>query len=158
MSKTETARQLNAAATAQRLATVAAQIESVRQAKQQSAEELASTLEPLAQAMAALVDETRQSLSAIQQTSQQQAEALEAATQKAQSAVADLTWATQGLGWRHYALTILTGLITAGLVSVFWLWLAPPQIENRLDPKAVAEFLQPALIEALRPSDARPQR
>ena len=59
MSKTETARQLNAAATAQRLSTVAAQIETLRQAKQQSAEELAATLEPLAQAMATLVDETR---------------------------------------------------------------------------------------------------
>ena len=158
MSKTETARQLNAAATAQRLSTVAAQIETVRQAKQQSAEELAATLEPLAQAMAALVDETRQSLSAIEQTSQQQAEALQKATRKAQSAVADLTWATQGLEWRHYALTILTGLITAGLVSVFWLWLAPPTVQNLLDPEMMAEHVKPALIEALQPSAARPSR
>ena len=158
MSKTETARQLSAAATAQRLSNMTAQIETLRQAKQQSAEELASTLEPLAQAMATLVDETRQSLSAIEQTSQQQSAALEAATQEARNAALNLTQATQGLEWRHYALTILTGLITAGLVSGFWLWLSPPQIENRLDPKAVAEHLQPALIEALRPSDATPPR
>ena len=158
MSKSETARQLNAAATAQRLSTVAAQIESVRQAKQQSAEELASTLEPLAQAMATLVDETRQSLSAIEQTSQQQAEALQAATQEARNAALNLTQATQGLEWRHYALTILTGLITAGLVSVFWLWLAPPKIENLLNPQGVADLLQPALIEAVQPCTDTPPR
>jgi len=158
MSKTETARQLSAAANAQRLSNMTAQIETLRQAKQQSAEALASTLEPLAQAMATLVDETRQSLSAIEQTSQQQSAALERATQTARTAALDLTQASQRLEWRHYLLAGMIGLITAGLVNVFWLWLAPPQIENRLDPKAVAEFLQPALIEAVQPSTDTPPR
>jgi len=156
MSKTETARQLSAAANAQRIAQLTSQTEALRQAKQQSAEELAAKLEPLAQAMATLVDETRQSLSAIEQTSQQQSAALQAATQEARNAAQNLTQATQGLEWRHYALTILTGLSTAVLVSGFWLWLFPPQIETLLSAQGVAEYLQPALIEAVQPCTATP--
>ena len=41
--------------------------------------------------------------------------------------------------------------ITAVLVSGFWLWLAPPKIAPLLNAQALAEHLQPALIEALRP-------
>jgi hypothetical protein len=33
--------------------------------------------------------------------------------------------------------------VTAGLVSVFWLWLRPPTIETLLNPKMVAEHLKP---------------
>ena len=156
MSKTETARQLSTAATEQRLSQIAAQIETVRQAKQQSAEELAATLEPLAQAMAALVDETRQTLRGIDQTSQQQAQALQAATQTAQAAAGELSAASEGLEWRHYLLTVLTGMSSAVLVSGFWLWLSPPQIDNRLNAEGVAEFLQPALIEAVQPCTGTP--
>jgi membrane-associated phospholipid phosphatase len=57
--------------------------------------------------------------------------------------------------WRHYALAVMTGLITAALVSAFWLWLAPPTVQNQLDPKAVAEYLQPAVIEALKHSKGK---
>jgi len=149
---------LSTAATAQRLSRLAAQIESVRQAKLQSAEELAARLEPLAQALAALVDETHQTLTEIQCTSRAEAKALQAATQTAQTAAGDLTWASQGLEWRHYALTILTGLSTAVLVSGFWLWLSPPQIDNRLNVQGVADLLKPALIEAVQPCTATPQR
>ncbi len=38
---------------------------------------------------------------------------------------------------------------TAVVVSVFWLYLAPPEVRNTLDPAQVAEHLRPALIEAL---------
>ena len=54
--------------------------------------------------------------------------------------------------WTHYALTVGTALATAVLVSVFWLWLNPPTVQNQLDAKAVAEYLKPAVIEALKPS------
>ena len=158
MSKTETARQLSAAANAQRLSRLTAQIETLRQAKQQSAEELAATLEPLAQAMATLVDETRQSLSAIEQTSQQQTAALESATQTARLAALDLTQASSRLEWQHYLLAGLIGLSTAGLVTGFWLWLAPPKIDNRLNVQGVVDLLQPALIEAVQPCTDTPPR
>jgi hypothetical protein len=151
-------RQLSAAANAQHIAQLTAQTEALRQAKLQSVEELAAKLEPLAQALAALTDDTRQTLTAIQDTSRAGAEAVQAATQKAQTAAGDLTWATQGLEWRHYILTILTGLSTAVLVSGFWLWLSPPQIDNRLSAQDVADLLQPALIEAVQPCTATPPR
>mgnify|MGYP006205405101 CR=1 FL=1 len=51
MSKTETLRQSAAASNETRLERLASQIESVRQSRHQNAEELAATLEPLAQAM-----------------------------------------------------------------------------------------------------------
>ena len=52
-------------------------------------------------------------------------------------------------------LAMVTGLTTAALVSAFWLWLAPPTVQNQLDPKAVAEYLKPAVIAALKPSKGR---
>ena len=164
MSKTETVRQLNAAATAQRLEGIASQIESVRQAKAQSVEELAATLEPLAQAMAGLVEETRETLAEITRSARAEVEALQATTQQAQDATQqarDASWALEQAALTHrppYALSALIGGSTAVLVSVFWLWLAPPEIKNQLDPKATAEYLQPALIEAVQPSAARPRR
>jgi hypothetical protein len=54
---------------------------------------------------------------------------------------------TMGFRWRHYALALVVGLLTAGLVSGFWLWVAPPKIENNLslDPQALAQDLAPAI-------------
>ena len=165
MSKTETLRQSAAASNATRVEHLATQIESLRQAKHQSAEELAQTLEPLAQALAALTDETRQTLAEIDRKSREQGEAFkrqlsesvkgykEAAAEASQAADS-LNQAGQRMEWRHYALALLTGLVTAALVSGFWLWLAPPTVtvQNQLDAKAVADHLKPAVIEALRPS------
>ncbi len=163
MSKTETLRQSAAASNATRVEHLATQIESLRQAKHRSAEDLAAMLEPLAQAMAALTDETRQTLAEIDRKSREQGETFERqlsesatvykeAAAAASQAAESLNQAGQRMGWTHYALTLLTGLITAALVSVFWLWLAPPTVQNQLDPKAVADHLRPAVIEALRPS------
>ena len=163
MSKTETLRQSAAASNATRVEHLATQIESLRQAKHQNAEDLAAMLEPLAQAMAALTDETRQTLAEIDRKSREQGETFERqlsesatvykeAAAAASQAAESLNQAGQRMGWTHYALTLLTGLITAALVSVFWLWLAPPTVQNQLDPKAVADHLRPAVIEALRPS------
>ncbi|MDB5952533.1 MAG: hypothetical protein JWR65_4388 [Massilia sp.] len=51
----------------------------------------------------------------------------------------------------HYLLVVTTSLLTAALVSAFWLWLAPPTLVKHLDAAQVAEHLRPA-IEALKPS------
>ena len=140
----------------------------MRQDKHQSAEELAQTLEPLAQALAALTDETRQTLAEIDRKSREQGEAFkrqlsesvkgykEAAAEASQAADS-LNQAGQRMEWRHYALALLTGLVTAALVSGFWLWLAPPTVtvQNQLDAKAVADHLKPAVIEALKPSKGK---
>lgn len=166
MSKTETLRQSAAASNETRLERLASQIEAVRQAKIQSAEDLAATLEPLAQAMAALADETRQTLAEIDRKSQEQGEKFsaqvsaaakewKAAAAEAQKAAEALNRAGQRMEWRHYGLAVVTGAITAALVSGFWLWLAPPTVQNQLDAQAVAEYLTPAVIEALRPSKGR---
>ena len=166
MSKTETLRRLSDAANEKRIERLANQIESLRQAKHQSAEDLAATLEPLAQAMAALADETRQTLAEIDRKSREQGETFsaqvsaaakewKAAAAEAQKAAEALNQAGQRMEWRHYALAALTGALTAALVTVFWLWLAPPKVENLLDARAVAEHLKPAVIEALKPSRGR---
>ena len=163
MSKTETLRQSALATNETRLERLASQIETVRQTSYRSAEDLAATLEPLAQALAALTDETRQTLAEIDRKSREQGETFkrqlsESATGYKEAAAAasqaaeSLNQAGQRMGWTHYALALLTGLITAALVSVFWLWLAPPTVQNQLDAKAVADHLKPAVIEALRPS------
>lgn len=166
MSKTETLRQCAAALNATRLEQLASQIESVRQAKLQSAQDLAEILEPLAQAMAALTDETRQTLAEIERQSQAQGEQfsrqISAAAQSwkdaaahARAAAHSLNQAGAQLEWRHYGLALATGVLTAVLVSVFWLWLAPPKVQIQLDPKAMAQYLKPAVIEALKQSKGR---
>ena len=166
MSKTETLRQSALATNETRLERLASQIETVRQTKHQSAEDLAATLEPLAQALAALTDETRQTLAEIDLKSREQGETFKRqlsesvkgykeAAAAANQAADSLNQAGQRMEWRHYALALLTGLVTAVLVSGFWLWLAPPTVQNQLDPKAVADHLKPAVIEALKPSRGR---
>lgn len=166
MSKTETLRQSAAASNEKRLEHLAVQVESLRQTKHQSAEDLAATLEPLAQAMAALTDETRKTLAEIDRASREQGEMFKRqiaesvksykdAAAAADKAAESLNKAGQRMEWRHYALAVATALFTAVLVSVFWLWLAPPSVQNQLDPKAVAEHLKPAVIEAVRPSRSR---
>jgi septal ring factor EnvC (AmiA/AmiB activator) len=127
-----------------------------------NAEQIAAELEPLAQALAALSDETRATLAEINQTSREQGETFKrqlsesvqsykAAAAAASQAAERLNQAGQRMEWRHYSLAVATGLVTAALVSVFWLWLTPaPEIRNVLDPQAVAEHLKPAIIEALK--------
>lgn len=163
MSKTETLRQSAAASNATRVEHLANQIESLRQAKAQSAEELAQTLEPLAQAMAALADETRQTLAEIDRKSREQGETFKRqlaesvkgyrqAAADASQAAESLSQAANRMEWRHYLLAGMVGMATAALVTLCWLWLAPPTVQNTLDPRAVAEHLKPAVIEALKPS------
>lgn len=163
MSKTETLRQLSDVKNSQRVEYLANQITAMKQAKYKSAEDLAAMLEPLAQALAALTDETRQTLAEIDRKSREQGETFRrqlsasvenynTATTAAARAAESMNKAAQRMGWRHYALALLTGLVTAALVSGFWLWLAPPTVQNQLDARAVAEHLMPAVTEALKPS------
>jgi hypothetical protein len=163
MSKTEMLRQSAEASTQKRLDSLAQQVQAVSQAKSQSVEELALTLEPLAQALAALSAETAKTLAELDSRTRAtgasftlQLEAatktLNEATLRAQRASGDLHQAANRLDWTHYALTITTALLTAVLVSAFWLWLRPPTVQTLLDPKAVAEYLTPAVIAALRPT------
>ena len=164
MSTTEILRQCAAATNETRVEHLAAKIEAVRQAKLQSVEELASMLEPLAQALAALTDETRRTLTEIELRSREQAEEFRLqidasarswreAAAEAQQAAESMYRAGARIGWRHYGLTVATGLVTATLVSAFWLWRAPPVIWNNvLDTQSVARLLKPAIIAALRPS------
>jgi tRNA G26 N,N-dimethylase Trm1 len=161
MTKSETMKQLAAASNAARLAALGKQIEQVRQAKLESAEQLATMLEPLAQAMAALTDETRQTLVEIEHQSREQsaqfmkqiemaAKAWKDAAAQTRDAAESLNRAGHRMEWTHYLVTLMTGLITAMLVSVFWLWLAPPSVVNQLDPKAVADYLRPAIVAVKR--------
>lgn len=162
MKKTETLRQLAASANEKSVADLGAKIEALREAKIDSAEQLASILEPIAQAMATLTDETRGTLAEIEQKSREHSARFErevtvaAATIQRAAAIASesadrLNRAGRSTEWTHYLLSVTTGLVTAVLASAFWLWLAPPTVVNRLDAAQVAEYLRPA-IEASKPS------
>lgn len=154
MSKTETIRQLASASNAKRLEHLAAQIETLRQAKVQSAEELSAILEPLAQAMAALSDETRETLAQIDATSRQQAqqfqERIDTTTQRwtqtlsrAEEAAQTLAKAANQIKAMFLLWTLLIGLVSATLASAFWLWLAPtPTLINRIDAQEVVNLLK----------------
>jgi hypothetical protein len=162
MKKTETLRQLAASANAKSIADLGTRIEALRQAKIESADQLASMLEPIAQAMAALTDETRSTLMEIGQKSREHslrfeqevttaAKAVQRAAAMAERAAEQMNQAGHNMQWTHYLLSAVIGLLTAGLVSAFWLLRAPPPVTNQLDAAQVAEQLRPA-IEALKPS------
>jgi gas vesicle protein len=158
-------KRLAAASNAARLTELGQGIETLRTAKIASADQLASMLEPLAQAMAALTDETRETMAAIAQQGREQGDRLRMqidaassawskASSEAQQVVQNLETAARQTERRQYALVVTTGLMTALLVSAFWLWLAPPTVENHLDAKAVADMLRPEIAPA-KPSKGR---
>jgi hypothetical protein len=166
MSKTETVRQLAAAVNKQRIEHLASQMQSLREAELGKAEDLARMLEPLAQAMAKLTDETCDTLAQIQARSEKQMQTfsqqlaaqdrlLKTTANEAQQAALSLQSAGYHLSWKHYLITILTGIISAVIVSAFWLWLAPPKVQNYLDAKRFAEYLKPAVTEVLRRSRSK---
>ncbi len=161
MSKAETLRQSAIDKNKSNLEQLAEQVQTIRDAKAQSVEELSAMLEPLAQALASLSSEAGKTLSEIQEATQAASAVLQRQMKDAHTSLSNseirATQATTGLkraasslGWGHYALTLLTGLVTAVLVSGFWLWFRPPTVQVPLDPRAVAEYLKPALIEAMK--------
>jgi acetyl/propionyl-CoA carboxylase alpha subunit len=75
------------------------------------------------------------------------------ATAEAQMTAESMRRAGAQMRWRHYGLTLTTGLLSATLVSTLWLWRAPPVIRNNLlDTKALARLLKPSIIATLRAS------
>lgn len=170
MSKTETIRQLASASNAKRLEHLAAQIETLRQAKVQSAEELSAILEPLAQAMATLSDETRETLAQIDTTSRQQAqqfqERITTTTQQwtrtlnqAEDAAQALAKAANQIKAMFLLWMLLIALVSATLASAFWLWLAPtPTLINRIDAREVANLLKADPTAPPAPSRSKPKR
>ncbi|MCC8997979.1 MAG: IncQ-type mobilization protein MobB [Candidatus Contendobacter sp.] len=167
MSKTEIARQLATASNVKRLDHLAVQIETLRQAKVQSAEELSAILEPLAQAMAALTDETRETLAQIEITSPQQARQFQAkistavqqwtqtlsAAEKAAQALSKAANQTQAM---LIIIALATGLGSATLTSVFWLWRAPtPTLTYPIDAQEIVNRLE---LEPDSPAPPAPTR
>lgn len=161
MKKTETLRQLAASANAKSISELGMRIEALRQAKIESADQLAEMLEPIAQAMAALTYETRSTLLEIGQKSREHshrfeqevataATAVQRAAMMAERASDQMNRAGHNLQWTHYLLSAAIGLLAAGLVSAFWLWREPPLVTYQMDAAQVAEQLRPA-IEALKP-------
>lgn len=170
MSKTEMLRQSAQAKNETRLQDLTNEVQTVSQARPQSVEDLAALLEPLAQALAALTDQAGKTLTELDHKSRETSQTLQgqvdSATQilrllttqaqaQAKSAADHLNRAGNRLGWKHYGLATATGTITAVLVSAFWLWAYPPTVQNTLDPRAVANYLKPAVIEALKPSKGK---
>ena len=155
MSKTETMKQSAAASNAMQLDLLTQQIEALRRAKIKSADQLAETLEPIAQAMAALTDQTAKTLAGIDVQTERASAAFEArmeksisawtaATQEAQSTLTVLQQATNRLDLRHYLMAIMTGILSALLVTALLSLVSPrPVIQTVLD---VDEFK--ALLKA----------
>jgi hypothetical protein len=167
MNKTEILRQSADASNAKHIEHMTQQIETLRQAKLQSAEELEALLGPLAQAMAALTDETRDALAQLAQQSTQQVAALQTQSQAVmktweqspqllldaaeqltqatdtltQNSAHILHQATWRLGWKHYALTVGTGMLAALFTLGLWTWLSPKLVTPTLPSKSSATVL-----------------
>jgi len=161
MSKTETLRQSAEAANAKRLEGLSLDEKAKALSQARSVDELATALEPLAKALATLSSEAGRTLAEIEQNTkaasidyQRQISAasdnLGLVVRATKQATRELNRAANRLDWTHFALVIATGLLSAMLVSGFWVWFDPPSVQSPIDPKAVAENLKPVVIEALK--------
>ena len=161
MSKAEMLRQSAIEKSKSNLEELAEQVQTIRDAKVQSVEELSALLEPLAQALASLSSDAVKTLTEIDRKARETSTSfrfqldnaiqdLSKATTQAQHAAAGLNQAANRLSWTHFSLAVLTGLVTAVLVSAFWLWFSPPKVVVPMDTKKVVESLTPALIEAMK--------
>ena len=168
MTKTETARLSAAASNEKRLAHLTHQIETVRQARHKSVEDLATVLEPLAQAMAALSDETRQTLALIERRAHDHAESFTSQLQeevsafleistRAREAAEQMSRSVRSQRWKMMIVCVMSGVLAAVLVSASWRWAQPPRAPQAvtLDAQAVAQLLRPAVIAALKPHSGR---
>ena len=165
MSKAEMLKQSAEAANAKRLEALSLDEKAKALSQARSVEELATAIEPLAKALSTLSSEAARTLTEIEQKTraasvdyQRQissaSDNLGMVIRATKQATHELNRAANRLDWSHFALAITTGLLSALLVSGFWLWLAPPTVSNYLDPKAVAAELRPA-IAALKPSKGK---
>ena len=144
----------------------------LRQAR--NVEQIADELEPLAVSLATLADQAQASIKSMEAAALQQAREwnsqqlsaaneVEAAAKNVAQYVKALQQATASLkqtagevqqAQRGQLLTLATvagvsAILAAALSIGLWLWLAPaPQVQNQLDPKAVADHLKPAILDA----------
>ena len=155
MSKTEMLRQSAHDANSSRVEALAHQLQAVRQERVRSTQELAAALEPLTLALAALGQETHAALDELDRRNQQMGESSRLQLETlSRSLLSAMRAERHRMGWAITA-GMASAAVTSMLVSAGWLWLFPPSIQNVLDPQALAQSLQPSLIQALKPSKAK---
>jgi Flp pilus assembly protein TadB len=146
----------------------------LRQAR--NVEQIAEELEPLAVSLATLADQAQAGIKSMEAASLQQArewnsqqmsaanevaaaaknvaqhvKALQQATASLKQTAEEVQQAQNGQLWTLAAVAGVSAILAAGLAIGFWLWLAPaPQVQSSLDAKAVAEYLKPAIVEAIK--------
>ena len=146
----------------------------LRQAR--NVEQIADELEPLAVSLATLADQAQASIKSMEAAGLQQArewnsqqlsaaneveaaaktvaqhvKALQQATASLKQTAGEVQQAQSGQLWTLAAVAGVSAILAAGLAIGLWLWLAPaPQVRNQLDAKAVAEYLKPAILDALK--------
>jgi len=161
MSKAEMLRQSAIEKNKANLDQLAEQVQTIRQAKAQSVEDLSAMLEPLAKALASLSSEAGQTLVQIEEATRTAGVNFERQVQLANDsltttitassqATARLNKAAGNASWVHYGLTVTSGMGAAVLTIGFWLWLSGPSVPPTVDSRAVAEALRPVLIEAMK--------
>lgn len=146
----------------------------LRQAR--NVEQIAEELEPLAVSLATLADQAQASIKAMEAASLQQArewssqqlsaaneveaaaktvgqyvKALQQATASLKQTAEEVQQAQRGQLWTLATVAGVSAILAAALAIGLWLWLAPaPEVLNQLDAKAVADYLKPAIVDALK--------
>ena len=146
----------------------------LRQAR--NVEQIADELEPLALSLATLADQAQASIQRMEAAALQQAKewnsqqlsaanavetaaktvaqhvkALQQATASLQQTAEEVQQAQRGQLWTLATVAGVSAILAAALAIGLWLWLAPaPEVRNQLDAKAVAEYLKPAIVDALK--------
>ena len=146
----------------------------LRQAR--NVEQIAEELEPLAVSLATLADQAQASIKSMEAAALQQArewnsqqlsaaneveaaaktvaqhvKALQQATASLKQTAGEVQQAQSGQLWKLATVAGVSAILAAGLAIGLWLWLAPaPEVRNQLDAKAVAEYLKPAIVDAIK--------
>ena len=146
----------------------------LRQAR--NVEQIAEELEPLAVSLATLADQAQSSIKALEDASFRQARewspqqesaaihvgtaaktvattvtALQQATASLKQTAEEVQQAQRGQLWTLATVAGVSAILAAALAIGLWLWLAPaPEVRNQLDAKAVADYLKPAIVDALK--------
>jgi len=146
----------------------------LRQAR--NVEQIADELEPLAVSLSTLADQAQASIQNMESAALQQAQtwssqqrsaanevetaaknvtqyvkALQQATASLKQTAGEVQRAQRGQIGTLATVAGVSAILAAALSIGLWLWLAPaPEVRNQLDAKAVAEYLKPAIQEALK--------
>jgi hypothetical protein len=156
------------------------QIEAMKQEWPNSnPETLASAFSPIAQSLASVAEDCRDMIAELnkhaeaqsrsyQAQSRQMAESfsrpvenvaqeLNTAIREAQQVTANLKTASAQMSWKYLGSLAILTLIIVLIVNSLWIWLGSNKITvtNNLDPQAVAEYLKPSLIKAVRHSNGK---